>query len=51
MAAFEIAVPLSMRSFFIARLLPLLLGGVSVFGFAPLYLFPLPVLALAGLYA
>lgn len=28
---------------------PLLLGAVSVLGFAPFYLFPVPVLALAGL--
>jgi len=33
-----------------ARLFILVLGGVSVFGFAPFYLFPLPVLALAGLF-
>ncbi len=51
MAAVAIAVSPSMRRMLITRLLPLLLGGVSVFGFAPLYLFPLPVLALAGLYA
>jgi apolipoprotein N-acyltransferase len=30
--------------------LALLLGGVSVFGFAPFYLYPLPIVALAGLF-
>ena len=39
-----------MRAALITRLLPLLLGAVSVFGFAPFYLFPLPVLTLAGLF-
>ena len=32
------------------RLLPLLLGAASVFGFAPFYLFPVPILTLAGLF-
>ncbi|NTV95848.1 MAG: apolipoprotein N-acyltransferase [Thiobacillus sp.] len=39
-----------MRLIFATRLLPLLLGGASVFGFAPFYLYPLPILALAGLF-
>jgi apolipoprotein N-acyltransferase len=39
-----------MRTLFTTRLLPLTLGVASVFGFAPFYLFPLAVLALAGLY-
>ncbi|TCJ12977.1 apolipoprotein N-acyltransferase [Parasulfuritortus cantonensis] len=39
-----------MRLILATRLLPLLLGGISVLGFAPHYLFPLPVLALAGLF-
>jgi len=40
-----------LRDLLSTRLLPLVLGGASVFGFAPFYLFPLPVLALAGLFA
>lgn len=39
-----------MRLIFVTRLLPLLLGAASAFGFAPYYLFPLPILALAGLF-
>lgn len=31
-------------------IVPALLGGASVFGFAPFYLFVLPILTLAGLY-
>lgn len=42
--------PATMPHFITTRLLPLVLGGISVFGFAPYYLFPLPVLALAGLF-
>jgi apolipoprotein N-acyltransferase len=36
------------RLIFLAWGLPFLLGAASVFGFAPFYLFPLPILALAG---
>jgi apolipoprotein N-acyltransferase len=36
------------RLIFLAWGLPFLLGAVSVFGFAPFHLFPLPILALAG---
>jgi len=37
-------------AFITTRLLPVVLGAVGVFGFAPFCLFPLPVLALAGLF-
>jgi apolipoprotein N-acyltransferase len=36
------------RLIFLAWGLPFLLGAASVFGFAPFYLFPLPILALAA---
>jgi apolipoprotein N-acyltransferase len=39
-----------MRNVLSARLLPVLLGGASVFGFAPFYFYPLPILVLAGLF-
>lgn len=49
MAAVPKTVPF-MRLLLFTRLSPLLLGGIGAFGFAPYYLFPLPILALAGLF-
>lgn len=40
----------AMRNSLLPRFAALLLGGASVFGFAPFYLFPLPILVLAGLF-
>lgn len=38
------------RRFVLTWIVPALLGGVTVFGFAPFYLFPVPVVALALFY-
>jgi len=39
-----------LRALFLTFVLPLALGAVTAFGFAPFYLFPIPVLALAVFY-
>lgn len=39
-----------LRKFLLAWAVPLGLGGLSVFGFAPFYLFPIPILVLALFY-
>jgi apolipoprotein N-acyltransferase len=41
---------IDLRAFALTWAFPALLGGATVFGFAPFYLFPIPILALAMFY-